>query len=170
MNLTALRIGTHHVVAPRPVVPDTTVVLAEGGVAFSGVWDRVVLPYERVALRTPYGTYLSCQTGPGGVPRLTLANDLGPREAFEEVLWPDGTVSLRTCERTYVAAPENPRKPLRADGADGDPATRLRYITVPGSVAAQVASVQSGKPRVADMPRQFAQPLEELPLQRERSE
>ena len=171
MHLTALRIGSHHVVAPRPVVPDTPVLLAEGGIAFSGVWDRVVLPYERVALCTPYGTFLSCQTGPGGIPRLTLAKELGPREAFEEVLWPDGSVSLRTYERTYVAAPENPSKPLRADGGDGEPATRLRYAVVPGSVAAEVASVQSGTPRVADMPRQFAQPLEELPLQRrERSE
>jgi len=170
MHLTALRIGSHHVVAPRPVVPDTPVLLAEGGVAFSGVWTRVVLPYEHVALCTPYGTFLSCQTDPGGVPRLTLAAELGPREAFEEVLWPDGSVSLRTYERTYVTAPENPSKPLRADAEEADQTTRLRYAAVPGSIADEVAAVQAGTPRVADMPRQFAQPLEELPLQRERSE
>ena len=166
MQLTALRIGSLHVVAPRPVVPGTPVMLAEGVVTFSGVWDRVQLPYERVALCTPYGTFLSCQPDPDGVPHLTLARDLGPREAFEEVLWPDGSVSLRTCERTFVAAPETPREPLRADREDADPTTRLRYAPVPDPVAAEVVQVQGGAPRVADMPRQFAQSPEDLPLPR----
>ena len=161
MHLTALRIGTQHVVAPRPVVPGTSVLLADGEVAFTGVWDRVQLPYERVALCTPYGTFLSCQPGPGGIPRLTLAADLGPHEAFEEVLWPDGGVSLRTCERTFVAAPELEGLPVAADGEDGEPATRFRYADVPRGAAADVMQVKAGVPRVADMPRQFAQPVDD---------
>jgi hypothetical protein len=161
MHLTALRTGAHHVAAPRPVVPGTAVVVADGGLAFHGVWDRVQLPYERVALCTPYGTFLSCQLGPDGTLRLTLAGDLGPAEAFEEVLWPDGAVSLRTCERTFVAATDAIGGPVRADGRDGDPVTRFRYGAVPGPLAAQVTEVKAGKPRVADMPRQFAQPVVE---------
>jgi hypothetical protein len=158
MQLTALRIGAHHVVAPRPVVPGTPVTVAEGGLAFSGVWDRVQLPYERVALCTAYGTFLSCQAGPDGALRMTLADGLGPDEAFEEVLWPDGAVSLRTCERTFVAADELVGAAVRADGHDGDGDTRFRYGTVPAPLAAQVTDVRAGRPRVADMPRQFAQP------------
>ena len=161
MHLTALRIGAHHLVAPRPVVPGTPVVVADGGLSFGGVWDRVQLPYERVALSTPYGTYLSCRTGPDGLFLMTLADGLGPQEAFEEVLWPDGSVSLRTCERTFVAAPGEVGAHLRADGADGEPETRFRYGTVPGPLASEVAEVTAGRPRVADMPRQFAQPVVE---------
>ena len=159
MHLTVLRIGSHHVVAPRPAVPDTPVLLAGGEVALSGVWDRVQLPYERVALCTPYGTFLSCRLGPGGIPELTLAEDLGPREAFEEVLWPDGDVSLRTWERTFVSAPPAPGFPMTADGQDGEPSVRLRYADVPGPVATEAVGVKAGVPRVADMPRQFAQPV-----------
>jgi hypothetical protein len=161
MQLTALRIGAHHGVAPRPVVPGTPVLVADGGLTFSGVWDRVQLPYERVALCTPYGTFLSCQYSTDGRLRLTLAAELGPHEAFEEVLWPDGDVSLRPCERTFVAAPDAVGEPLRADGADGEPVTRFRYGVVPGPLAADVAQAKAGAPRVADMPRQFAQPVAE---------
>jgi hypothetical protein len=159
MHLTVLRTGSHHVVAPRPAVPDTPVLLADGAVALGGVWDRVQLPYERVALCTPYGTFLSCRLGPGGIPVLTLAEDLGPREAFEEVLWPDGDISLRTCERTFVAAPPAAGSPVTADGEDGDPSTRFRYADVPGPAAMEAVRAKAGVPRVADMPRQFAQPV-----------
>ena len=161
MHLTALRTGAHHVVAPRPVVPGTSVVVADGGLAFTGVWDRVQLPYERIALCTPYGTFLSCQATADGQLRLTLAEELGPREAFEEVLWPDGAVSLRTCERTFVAAVDAVGGRVRADGQDGEPVTRFRYGVVPGPLAAEVTEVKAGVPRVADMPRQFAQPAVE---------
>ncbi|GAA1914123.1 fascin domain-containing protein [Nocardioides marmoribigeumensis] len=161
MHLTALRIGAHHLVAPRPVVAGTPVVVADGGLSFGGVWDRVQLPYERVALCTPYGTYLSCRLGPDGLLRMTLAGGLGPQEAFEEVLWPDGGVSLRTCERTFVAAPGEVGATVRADGRDGEATTRLRYGMVPGALAREVAEVKAGTPRVADMPRQFAQPVVE---------
>jgi hypothetical protein len=159
MHLTVLRIGTHHVVAPRPAVPDTPVLLADGAVALSGVWDRVQLPYERVALCTPYGLFLSCRSGPGGIPVLTLAEDLSPREAFEEVLWPDGDVSLRTWELTFVAAPPVPGFPMTADGRDGELSTRFRHADVPGRAATQAVRTKAGVPRVADMPRQFAQPV-----------
>jgi hypothetical protein len=161
MHLTALRIGSRHVVAPRPVVPGTSVLLAEGGISFSGSWDRVQLPYERVALCTPYRTFLSCQPDDNGFLRLTLADELGPHEAFEEVLWPDGDVSLRTWERTFVSAPGEVGAPVRADGLDGDASTRFRWGTVPPTVAAEVTDVRAGQPRVADMPRQFAQPAVE---------
>ena len=161
MHLTALRTGSSHVVAPRPVVPDTPVLLAAGEVEVNGVWDRVQLPYERVALCTAYGTFLSCRLGPGGLPVLTLATDLGPSEAFEEVLWPDGDVSLRSCERTFVVAPPTTGMPLGADGQVGDPGARFRYADVPAPAAQQVVMVRAGTPRVADMPRQFAQPVVE---------
>jgi hypothetical protein len=161
MQLTSLRIGACHVAAPRSFVPGTSVVVADGGLAFSGVWDRVQLPYERIALCTPYGTFLSCQDGPDGRLRLTLAKGLGPREAFEEVLWPDGGVSLRTCERTFVAASDATGGLVSAEGEDGDASTRFRYGTVPAALAAEVTEVKAGTPRVADMPRQFAQPAVE---------
>ena len=161
MHLTALRTGSFHVVAPRPVVPDTAVLLAGGEVGLGGVWDRVQLPYERVALCTPYGTFLSCRPGPGGVPVLTLVSGLGPTEAFEEVLWPDGDVSLRSCERTFVVAPRLTGMPMGAHGQDGDPAARFRYADVPAPAAQHVVMVNAGTPRVADMPRQFAQPVVE---------
>ncbi len=158
MHLTSLAIGRHHVAAPRPLVPGTSVVLREGAVGFEGVWDRVQLPYERVALCTAYGTFLSCQLDEQGYLVLTLAADLGPGEAFEEVLWPDGGVSLRTCELSFVAAPHLAHGPVRADGEDGEPATRFRYGAVRSHVEADVLAVKAGAPRVADMPRQFARP------------
>ena len=72
------------------------------------------------------------------------------------MLWPDGGVSLRTCERTFVALPDGIGEPVSAVGEDGDAATRLRYGTVPAALAAEVTEVRAGRPRVADMPRQFA--------------
>ena len=43
MHLTVLRIGSHHVVAPRPAVPDTPVLLAGGEVPFAALID-ITLP------------------------------------------------------------------------------------------------------------------------------
>lgn len=157
MRLTALTIGDHHVVARRPVVPDTPVRLAHGAVSVDGVWERILLPYDRVALATPYGTFLSCQVDPTGVARLTLAEELGPAEAFHEVLWPTGEVSLRTLHREFVTAPGDDGDAVLGNGLEGDPAIRLRYEPVPMTTRMAAMRIKAGAPRVADMPRQFAQ-------------
>jgi hypothetical protein len=167
MRFVAVGQERHVLCAPRPATVESSVALAAGARDVTAMWERIELPYGRIALRTPYGRFLSCE--PGVVsPRLTLAADLGPREAFEEVLWPDGSVSFRTCELTYVAVDtDSPQAHGRAarvvcDSNDTGPATRFTYLDPSPALAEAAADIVAGQPVVPDMPRQFAHTADDL--------
>jgi hypothetical protein len=128
------------------------------------LWERIELPYERVALRTPYGRFLSCQVEDER-PHMTLTDDLGPREAFEEILWPDGGVSFRTYELTYlsVSGELHGHEPvIVCDGSTTGPSERFRYVDPPGELVDRAQEIVERQPQVPDMPRQFAHIAEEL--------
>ncbi len=65
---------------------------------------RVPLGHDRIALRTVDGDFLTVR--PEGRMSFTLVAeaDLTPDAAFEEILWPDGQVSLRSSQLTFVTA------------------------------------------------------------------
>lgn len=104
----------------------------------SSILVRVDLDHGRVALRTLDGRYLSCRPDPGHNYGLYPVDELGPREVFEEVLWPDDRISLRSCELTYVSAEEAPRRRVVVNRTEAGEAERLTYLPAPsGLVPAQ---------------------------------
>ena len=158
MRFVAVEQERHQLCAPRPATVDASVGMCRAETPdVTVVWERIELPYGRVALRTAYGRFLSCQVDDNR-PRMTLADDLGPREAFEEILWPDGEVSLRTCELTYVSVSAGPDRETTVScaGIDTGASERFRYVSPPGELVSRAESIAERQPQVPDMPRQFA--------------
>jgi hypothetical protein len=160
MRLVAVGQEQHYLCASRPATVESSVGMCPG-MSAGVVWERIELPYERIALRTPHGRFLSCQVEDGR-PRMTLSEELGPQEAFVEVLWPDGEVSLRTCEMTYVAVSGSDAEPVSCSGVDTGPQARFRYVEPPGHLRARAEDIVERQPQVPDMPRQFAHTGEEV--------
>lgn len=161
MRFVAIGQGLHYLTAPRPATVEASVALSPDVEDTNTVWERIELPYGRIALRTPYGRFLSCQLR-SEQPRLTLSDDLGPREAFEEILWPNGEVSFRTCELTYLSVDPEPAASLVCDGKDTGAAEKFRYSEPPDDVIERAEAIVRRQPQVPDMPRQFAHTAEEL--------
>lgn len=101
------------------------------------VFERTPLPHGRVALRTLDGHYLSCQPDLGANYGLYLAETIGPREAFEEVLWPDGTVSLRSCDLTFVTVEHDRDRRVVVNRLDPGDDGRFTYREVPAVIPTQ---------------------------------
>jgi hypothetical protein len=68
------------------------------------VFERLDLGHGRIALRTLEGRYLATHPDTGQNYGIYPDDELTPAAAFEEILWPDGRVSLRSCLLTYVGA------------------------------------------------------------------
>lgn len=165
MRFVAVGQGHRFITASRPATLDSSVGLGSGMPGLSVAWDRIELPYGRIALRTAYGLFLSCQREARQLPRLTLSEEMGPREAFEEILWPAGEVSLRTCELTFVslAVETSGAEPeLMCNVEETGERERFRYHDLPREVLVAVEDVVSGQPQVPDMPRQFAHTQDDL--------
>ena len=164
MRFVAVGQEQHYLCAPRPATVEASVGMTPGLPDVTVVWERIELPYERVALRTPYGRFLSCQVDDDR-PRMTLADDLGPREAFEEILWPDGAVSFRTYELTYVSVDgveQGDRRSVVCGTTQTGAGERFRYIEPPDHLLERAEEIVERQPQVPDMPRQFAHSSEEL--------
>ncbi len=99
--------------------------------------EQIDLGHDRVALRPVDGGYLTHAPDRAHGFGLYVGEELTPCAAFEEVLWPDGLVSLRTCQLTYVTADpaSGDVTSCRTETGDG---TRFGCLAVPlGSVPAQ---------------------------------
>lgn len=165
MRFVAVGQGQRFISATRPATFGSSLGLVSSTSLLTVAWDRIELPYGRIALRTAYGLFLSCQREPQAQPRLTLSEDMGPREAFEEILWPEGEVSLRTCELTFVSVTDQARgqePALVCNVAETGEHERFRYHDLPHDVLLAVQDVISGQPQVPDMPRQFAHSVDDL--------
>jgi hypothetical protein len=68
------------------------------------VFERLELGHGRIALRTPDGRFLAVRPDAGLSYGIYPEDELTPAAAFEEILWPTGQVSLRSCHLTYVGA------------------------------------------------------------------
>lgn len=161
MRFVAVGQEQHYLCAPRPATVEASIGMSPAMADITVVWERIELPYERVALRTPYGRFLSCQVDDDR-PRMTLTDDLGPREAFEEILWPDGEVSFRTYELTYISVTQGQEWSVDCGGTATGGAERFRYVEPPDHLLEKSEEVVEHQPQVPDMPRQFAHTTEEL--------
>lgn len=86
------------------VGPDRRVWCASAAADCDAVFDRAELGHGRVALRTNDGRYLAVRPDSGLNYGLYPAAGLSACAAFEEIRWPDGAVSLRSCHLAYVSA------------------------------------------------------------------
>lgn len=165
MRFVAVGQGHRFITAPRPATLDSSIGVGSHLSGLPVAWDRIELPYGRIALRTPYGLFLSCQREAQQLPRLTLSAEMGPREAFEEILWPEGEVSLRTCELTFVSLlveTQGAEPELLCNVEETGERERFRYHELPHEVLVAVEDIVSGQPQVPDMPRQFAHTIDDL--------
>ncbi len=95
------------------------------------IFQRILLPHGRVALRTLGGLYLSCQPDRGSNFALMTAEHLGPREVFEEIRYPDEAVALRSCDLTYVSGHRAGGGRVVVNRTEADAAARFHYEPVP---------------------------------------
>jgi hypothetical protein len=111
-------------------------------------FERIDLGHDRVALRTVDGGYLTHAPDRGRSFGLYVVDELTSCAAFEEVLWPGGHVSLRTCQLTYVCA-DGAGGAVTSCRTEADEGTRFRYVAVPhGSVPQQQRrTAPVGQPR-----------------------
>lgn len=136
MQLLALTIGDRFL---RVATVDGETRLRADGTALGrrSSFERVDLGHDRVALRPVDGGYVAHAPDRAQSFGLYIGDELTPCAAFEEVLWPDGHVSFRSCQLTYVSADleTGTVTSCRTETGDG---TRFRYQAVPlGSVPQQ---------------------------------
>ena len=110
-----------------------------GSLGPGAVFERLDLGHGRVALRTLDGRFLATRPDPGLGFGIHPEDDLTPAAAFEEILWPDGSISLRSCHLTFVSAAGN--GPVTVNRVDPDAGGRFRLV----GVAAPVVPAQRGQ-------------------------
>lgn len=112
------------------------------------VFERLELGHGRIALRTVDGRYLATRPDSGLSFAVCAEDELTPAAAFEEVLWPNGQVSLRSCHLTFVGA--RPTGQVTVNRTRAGLPERFFLVTVPvPTVPAQreAGSGQSSAPR-----------------------
>jgi hypothetical protein len=97
------------------------------------LYERIELPHGRIALRTRDGHFLARRPDRGQNFGLYPEPDLTPAAVFEEILWPNGEVSLRSTDLTYVSAPES-TEAVTVNRVDPVPCARFSYVPVPVAV------------------------------------
>jgi hypothetical protein len=149
MQLVALTIGDRYLRVAT--VEGETRVHADGTVlGRRSCFERIDLGHDRVALCPVDGGYLTHAPDRAQSFGLYVGDELSPSAAFEEVLWPDGLVSLRSCELTFVSADPAAGRVTSSRTESGE-GTRFRYVAVPqGAVPQQQRrSAPAGRPHPA---------------------
>ena len=108
------------------------------GTGAGGVFERLELGHGRIALRTPDGRFLAVRPDPELSYGVYPEDELTPAAAFEEILWPTGQVSLRSCHLTYVGADAAGR--IIVNRTEAGPLERFHLVagpmaTVPSAIA-----------------------------------
>ena len=136
MQLVALTIGDRFL--RLATVDGETRLRADGtAVGRRSCFERVDLGHDRVALRPVDGGYLTHAPDRAQSFGLYVLDELTPCAAFEEVLWPDGHLSLRSCQLTYVSA-DVEAGTVTSCRTETDDTTRFSYLAVPlGSMPRQ---------------------------------
>ena len=134
-----------------------------GSIESVAVFDRVVLAHGRIALRTLDGEYLALRPDRCLNFGLYPEDDLTPRAAFEEILWPDGKVSLRSCELTFVSATPGGASTVVANRMQAGPCERFDVVAVSVPLVPRQRSGpdEAARPRVQGLPRQGGVPSSE---------
>lgn len=114
--------------------------LGESVVDDDAVFQRLALGHGRIALRQEGLGYLAVRPDAGlsyavyPVPELTAA------AAFEEILWPSGHVSLRSCHLTYVSADPAGRVTVNRTEAGARERFLMGVVPVPTLLAQDLAA------------------------------
>jgi hypothetical protein len=122
----------------------------------SSIFERLPLPHDRIALRTPDGFFLAVRPDPCHNFGLYPEEAFTPQAVFEEILWPDGQISLRTSELTFVSGAGDAT--VTANRVEPGCSERFRPRPVPASMLPlQRSSTDDGTfPLVVTFPRQSA--------------
>lgn len=118
------------------------------------IFERLTLPHDRIALRTLDGRFLAVRPDPGHNFGLYPEEAFTPQAVFEEILWPDGQVSLRSCELTFVSGSCDAT--VTANRVEPGSAERFHFVPVPAPLipAQRSATEPAAVPLVSSFPRQ----------------
>ena len=132
MTYVALTIGGHYLRVDSAQGEGR--VLTDGDtIDQSTIFERVDLSHGRVALRTLDGRYLTMLPDEHQNFGLFPQPELTPAAAFEERLWPNGQVSLRSHQFTYVGAHLG-KGVVTVNRTDAMGNERFFYVDVPGTM------------------------------------
>jgi hypothetical protein len=113
----------------------------------AGAFERLDLGHGRIALRTVDGRHLARRPDPRQNFGLYPQPDLTAEAVFEEVLWPDGQVSLRCADLTFVGVDLGAGHTVTANRVEAGPTERFAFVPVaPAAVPAQRAPAAAAHP------------------------
>lgn len=123
-----------------------------GAVTAAGVFRRLMLSHDRIALQTLDGHFLT--VGEDDAMSFAVYADVPFTTAatFEEVLWPGGEVSLRCDRLTYVSVTPSGR--VTANRTVTESSERFTMSPAPRHLRPTVAEPEPAIARVVTLPRQ----------------
>lgn len=126
---------------------DETRIRADGrAIEPAATFERVELGHGRIALRTLEGDYLTMRPDSGQSFGLFPEPELTAQAAFEEILWPNGQVSLRAGDLTYVGVQRRGGAAVTVNRTEAAATERFFYVPVPTQMVPQQRAGSSDVP------------------------
>jgi hypothetical protein len=123
-----------------------------GTVTAAGVFRRLALSHDRIALQTLDGRYLTVAEDDAMSFAVYAETAFSTAATFEEVLWPGGEVSLRCDRLTYLSV--TPSGQVSANRTVTEATERFAMTSAPRSLRPVVAEPEPAIARVVMLPRQ----------------
>ena len=142
----------HLGLVPDPATSESRLQPVAGPVTGAGVFRRLALSHDRIALQTLDGRYLSVHEDEAMSFGVYASDTFTTAATFEEVLWPGGEVSLRCDRLTYVSVTPSGR--VTANRTVTDPSERFVMSPAPRGLRPVVAEPEPEIARVVSFPRQ----------------
>lgn len=144
--------GQHLSLVPDPVSGQSRLQPTVGPPTAAGVFRRLGLSHDRVALQTLDGRFLTVHEDEAMSFGVYASDEFGPSSTFEEVLWPNGEVSLRTHRLTFVSV--TPTGRVTANRTVTEASERFVVTSAPRALRPVVAEPEPDIARVVMLPRQ----------------
>ncbi len=144
--------GDHLGLVPDPTSGRSRLQPVPGGVTAAGVFRRLALSHDRIALQTLDGRYLTVAEDEAMSFAVYADGSFSSAATFEEVLWPGGEVSLRCDRLTYLSVTASGQ--VSANRTVTEVSERFTMTAAPRSLRPVVAEPEPAIARVVTLPRQ----------------
>ncbi len=155
--------GDHLGLVPDPATGESRLQPVTGPVTSAGVFRRLALSHDRIALQTLDGRFLSVHEDEAMSYGVYAGDAFTTAATFEEVLWPGGEISLRCDRLTYVSVSRSGQ--VTANRTLTETSERFVMSPAPRGLRPVVAEPEPEIARVVSIPRQ-AGPRGVLPIGR----
>ncbi len=144
--------GDHLGLVPDAMTGRSRLQPVSGAVTAAGVFRRLALSHDRIALQTLDGRYLCVAEDEAMSFAVYAETSFSTAATFEEVLWPGGEVSLRCDRLTYLSV--TPSGQVSANRTVTEASERFSMTAAPRSLRPVVAEPEPAIARVVTLPRQ----------------